>query len=119
MRPATDLCWTCQKNNNWIHRSGNLLETEKVEAVRAQEEHPHLAASGECEGFNNCCEESKYHVQHLLEEVDFAYGREPCSFIGTVHYSYDYAQQLHSKQFMVQTLSNLHRFFTVSFDLYY
>ena len=62
--------------------------------MRAQEEHLRLA-SGERERYKNCCEESKHHVQHLLEEVDFAYGREPCSFNGTVHYSYDYAQQLH------------------------
>ena len=94
MQPATDLCWTCQKNNNRIHRSGNLPETEKVEAVKAQEEHLRLA-SGERERYKNCCEESKHHVQHLLEEADFAYGREPCSFNGTVHYSCDYAQQLH------------------------
>ena len=94
MRPATVLCWTCQKNNNRIHRSGNLPKTEKVEAVKAQEEHLPLA-SGERERYKNCCEESKHHVQHLLEEVDFAYGHEPCSFSATVHYSYDYVQQLH------------------------
>ena len=23
MRPASDLCWTCQKNNNHIHKSDN------------------------------------------------------------------------------------------------
>ena len=94
MRPATDLCWTCQKNNNRIHRTVNLPKAEKVEAVRAQEEHLRLA-SGEREQYKNCCEESKHHVQRFLEEVDFAHGREPCSYNGTVHYSYDYAQQLH------------------------
>ena len=44
MRPATDLCWTCQKNNNGIHKSANLPDTQKAEVVRAQEEHLRLAA---------------------------------------------------------------------------
>lgn len=28
-------------------------------------------------------------------KVDFSLRREPCSYDGVVHYSYDYAQQLH------------------------
>ena len=94
MRPATDLCWTCQKTNNKVHRTANLPEAEKAEAVRTQEEHLRLA-SGEREHYKSCCEESKHHVQGFLEEVDFTKTCEPCSFNGTVHYSYDYAQQLH------------------------
>jgi len=35
MHPATDLCWTCQKNNNRIRNSVNLPESDKAEAVRA------------------------------------------------------------------------------------
>jgi len=46
MRPPTDLCWTCQKNNNKIHKTANLPEAAKAEAVRTQEEHLRLA-SGE------------------------------------------------------------------------
>ena len=30
-----------------------------------------------------------------LEGVDFSLRSEPCSYDGIVHYSYDYAQQLH------------------------
>ena len=94
MRPATDLCWTCQKNNNKIHKTANLPKAEKAEAVRTQEEHLRLA-SGEREYYKSCCEESKHHIQSFLKEVDFTKTREPCSVNGTVHYSYDYAQQLH------------------------
>ena len=94
MRPATDLCWTCQRNNNKIHRTANLPEAEKAEAVRTQQKHLRLA-SGEQEHYKSCCEESKHHVQHFLEVVDFNKTCAPCSFHGTVHYSYDYAQQLH------------------------
>ena len=36
MRPATDLCWTCQKNNSRIHKSANLPEAQKAQVVKAQ-----------------------------------------------------------------------------------
>ena len=94
MRPATDLCWTCQKNNSQIKKSANLPEAEKVDAVRRQEEHLRLA-SGEREYYKMVCKETKAHVQAHLEEADFTFGQRPCSYKGTVHYSYDYAQQLH------------------------
>ena len=94
MHPATDLCWTCQKNNNLIQKSANLPENQKVEAVRIQEEHLRLTA-GERDFYKQCCRESKESVQQHLPEVDFTRRREPCSYQGTVHYSYDYAQQLH------------------------
>ena len=96
MRPATDLCWTCQKNSNWIHRSANSPKTGKAEAVRAQQEHLRFT-SGERKCYKNCCEESTQHVQHHFEEVDCAYRREPlvliqwnCTLLLCL-----YAQQLH------------------------
>ena len=94
MRPATDLCWTCQKNNNYIQKSVNMPEGQKAEAIRAQEQHLRLAA-GEREFYKNCCKQSKENIQQYLQEIDFNFGRAPCSYNGTVHYSYDYAQQLH------------------------
>ena len=94
MRPATDLCWTCQKNNSQINKSANLPEAEKVDVVRKQEEHLRLA-SGEQEYYKMSCKETKVCVQAHLEKADFAFGQRPCSYKGTVHYSYDYAQQLH------------------------
>ena len=94
MRPATDLCWTCQKNNNLIQKTANLPEAEKVEAVRNQEQHLRLAA-GEREFYKHCCQETKESVAQHLEGVDFSLRRKPCSYDGIVHYSYDYAQQLH------------------------
>ena len=93
MRPATDLCWTCQKNNNRIRNTVNLPESDKAEAVRAQEQYL-LLATGE-RNFYNCCRESKDGIQEYLKVVDFAVERKPYSYDGTVHYSYDYAQQLH------------------------
>ena len=94
MRPATDLCWTCQKNNTQINKSANLPEAEKVDAVRRQEEHLCLT-SGEQEYYKMACRETKSRIQAHLQEVEFAFGQRPCSYKGTVHYSYDYTQQLH------------------------
>ena len=92
IRPATDLCWTCEKNNNFIQKSVNMPESQKAEAIRAQ--HLRLAA-GEREFYKNCCKQSKENIRQYLQEIDFSFGRAPCSYNGTVHDSYDYAQQLH------------------------
>ena len=75
-------------------QSANMPEAERVDAVRRQEEHLHLT-SGEREYYKLACKETKARVQAHLEEPDFAFGQRPCSYKGTVHYSYDYAQQLH------------------------
>ena len=91
MRPATDLCWTCQKNNSQINKSANLPEAEKVDVVRKQEEYLRLA-SGEREYYKMSCKETKVRVQAHLEKADFAFRQRPCSYKGTVQYSYDYAQ---------------------------
>lgn len=103
MRPATDLCWTCQKNNNRIRNSANLPESDKAEAVRAQEQHL-LLATGERNFYKNCCRESKEGIQEYLKVVDFTVEHEPCLYEGTVHYSYDYVQQL---PFFLSTWPNL------------
>lgn len=93
MRPASDLCWTFQKNNNQIHKIANLPEFQKAEVVRQQERHLSLAA-GEREFYKNCFKTTKEALTERLKDVDFTEKRAPCSLDGTVHYSYDYAQQL-------------------------
>ena len=90
MWPATDL----SKKKNLIQKTANLPEAEKVEAVRNQEQHLRLAADKR-DFYKNCCRETKESVAQHLEGVDFSLRREPCSYDGVVHYSYDYAQQLH------------------------
>ena len=94
MRPASDLCWTCQKNNNQILRSANLPESQKAEVVKQQEKHLTLAA-GERDYYKGCCKTTKDALAEHLTTVDFSEKHAPCSLEGTVHYSYDYAQQLH------------------------
>ena len=70
MRPASDLCWTCQKNNNQILKSANLPETEKAKVVRQQELHLKLAA-GEREFYKSCCKTAKEVLAEPLKNVDF------------------------------------------------
>ena len=62
----------------------NLPESDKAEAVRAQEQHL-LLATGERNFYKNCCRESKDGIQEYLKVVDFTVEREPCSYDGTVH----------------------------------
>jgi hypothetical protein len=38
-RPMTDLCWTCQRNNNLMYCSANIAEEEKCSHLRQQEHH--------------------------------------------------------------------------------
>ena len=70
MRPATDLCWICQKNNNHIHRVANLGEAEKAEVLRQQERHLQLAM-GERDYYKTCCKKSEALTEHL-KDVDFS-----------------------------------------------
>ena len=86
MRPATDLCWTCQKNNNRIPNSVNVPESDKAQAVRAQEQHL-LLATGQRNFYQSCYRESKDGIKKYLKVVDFTVEREPCSYDGTVHYA--------------------------------
>lgn len=94
MRPATDLCWTCQKNNSRIFRSANLPESQKSQIVLEQQAHIGHACN-ERENYKKTCSLSKQSIQEILDTIDVNEPKPPCSFQGMVHYSYDYAQQLH------------------------
>jgi len=100
MRPMSDLCFTCQHNNTQIVRSTNLPEHAKSAVVHAQEEHL----------FKSIRERSFYRstvkaVEPTALQVLTANkgivpkipkNNPPCSLKGKMHYSYDYAQQVHS-----------------------
>lgn len=82
MKPATDLCETCQKNIVQIMHSTNLSDVDKYESLKEAELHLTLATK-ERELYNTECmravEEMKVHASS--PEV--------------VHFSFDFAQQLH------------------------
>ena len=46
MKPMTDLCWTCQKNNSAIIRSVNCSEQDKSDALKKAEEHLRIVHVG-------------------------------------------------------------------------
>lgn len=94
MRPATDLCWTCQKNNTKIFRSANVLESQKSQIVQQQQEHIRHACT-EREAYKAACAQAEANIQNNLADINLNEPKPACSFPGMIHYSYDYAQQLH------------------------
>ena len=91
-KPMSDLCWTCQKNNILVYRSANLAEAEKSERLQAQEAHLRRAEQ-QREVYRGMVKESR----EFLEVAGIKELREsrPCTLSGSVHYSFDYAQQVH------------------------
>ena len=102
-KPATDLCWRCQSNK--IFKSANNTEAEKLEVLRQQLDHLDVAEK----------ERIYYKSQCKLAQNDLEkfpnydrYKQYPaCSFDGTSHISWDYAQQVHypCDPFLVQYTS--------------
>ena len=90
MRPATDLCWYCQKGVTKLARSANLPDAEKSAAVRDYEDHLRRATM-ERSCYTQVCKAAK---DDLPPGVTL--GRHAaCSFTGEAHYSFDFAQQVH------------------------
>ena len=88
-RPMTDLCWMCQKNNSAIYRSTNTSDESKSERIRQQQAHLDKVVIARSL-YQEMVRASKVSVQ------DFRLGvNVPASRDITVHYSFDYAQQVH------------------------
>ena len=96
MRPMSDLCFTCQHNNSQIVRSANLPDSLKSACVRAQEEHL-SRANGERSFYKSTIKALEPTAQQVLGANHGVVPRNnpPCSLQGRMHYSYDYAQQVH------------------------
>ena len=94
-KPMTDLCMTCQQNTNKLQRAANLSEDEKAECIRAHQDHINCAQA-ERELYKNSCTNSKETLEALggFAALNHANGNA-CSLKTTMHYSFDYAQQVH------------------------
>lgn len=90
----TDLCLTCQQNTTKLLRAANLSELEKSNCIKAQQDHLNCAQA-ERELYRNNCSDAATTFTCIEDQVDFNESREACSFDGTMHYSFDYAQQVH------------------------
>ena len=91
-KPMTDLCFTCQQNTINLLRASNIHE--KIECIKIQQAHLNCAHM-ERELYRNICSEAATVFQSIEDQTDFNESREACSFEGTMHYSFDYAQQVH------------------------
>ena len=91
-RPMTDLCWTCQKNNHLIFRSANLSDSDKSARIRLQEDHLSIVQQ-ERSLYNNMVHLAK--IACSVNNITDLQARPPCSSNITMHYSFDYAQQVH------------------------
>ena len=92
--PLTDLCFTCQQNTTKLVRATNFPEHEKADYIKAQQEHLDCAQT-ERDFYRQTCLDSVATFKQIEEEMNLNEEHEPCSFNGTMHYSFDYAQQVH------------------------
>lgn len=84
---------TCQKNTKKISGRANVSEDEKTAAI--DEHRAHLCkAKRERDLYNAAVDESKEIVKEN-PVISLLAPNLPCSLGGTVHYSHDYAQQVH------------------------
>ncbi|XP_033116317.1 uncharacterized protein LOC117116394, partial [Anneissia japonica] len=90
-KPRSDLCWMCQKNNWMIYRCTNVSEEDKSSILKKQEEHLRYAMM-ERELLNKTTAEAKKAVEGLGLKL---HQNRACSRDMTMHYSFDFAQQVH------------------------
>ena len=93
-KPMTDLCFTCQQNTSKLLRAANLPEAEKSECVQAQQQHLNSVQT-ERELYKKVCDEAKRSFEAVEDQIDLDECRESCSLTTTMHYSFDFAQQVH------------------------
>ncbi|KAK3794639.1 hypothetical protein RRG08_003784 [Elysia crispata] len=89
MKPATDLCFTCQKGATKVARAKHLGEEVKSAALREFEEHLETVTK-ERSFYKTICDEVKAQIPSNLNLGH----HDPCSFQGKCHYSFDFAQQV-------------------------
>ena len=91
-KPMTDLCWTCQLNNQLIYKGVNIAEEDKSSRLRSQEEHLRIVQA-ERSVYNGMVDDSKATCRSLrLTQLQ---QNIPCSHRMSMHYSFDCAQQVH------------------------
>lgn len=100
MKPMSDLCWQCQQNSTAILRAANFPESEKSATILAAQEHLKLVQL-ERSFYKTTCDECRRSIREFFTEDDvfkpppLASNPPPNSLPIKVHYSFDYAQQVH------------------------
>ena len=93
-KPSTDLCWTCQNNNQLIFQQANSDDDSKVALLQKQLDHLQNA-NREREYCKSQCWQAEEELQSKFPNFNPLNKAEPGSFEGVAHYSWDYAQQVH------------------------
>ncbi len=100
MKPRSDLRWQCQQNSAAIVRMANSSEVEKTATITDALEHLRVVKM-ERAYYKSVCKECKESIHaHFVEDGEFVPPLPasciPCnSNTIKVHYSFDYAQQVH------------------------
>ena len=100
MKPMTDLCWTCHQNSAAILRAANSLEASKSNTIREAEKHLRIVQVERSfyKSTNNACRESVkalFTVNGEFQPPALSSTISPNTNNIKVHYSFDYAQQVH------------------------
>lgn len=90
-RPRTDLCTRCQQSMISLSQLHNLSEEVKQERIQASLAHLDRVQI-EREYYKHVCESSRAALPDIFLQTSFL--RQPRSFDGCMHYSFDYAQQV-------------------------
>lgn len=100
MKPRSDLCWQCQQNSAAIVRTANSLDAVKSQAIMEALEHLRIVKT-ESAHYKSTCEDCKKKILAYFTTGDIftpppPYACIPCNSNNIkVHYSFDYAQQVH------------------------
>ena len=85
MKPASDLCFICQQNNQLIMKAVNMPDVVRKQRYDNASQHLELARAGRYYYREQCNEAEASWKAHL----------DDGSCVNTMHYSYDFAQQVH------------------------
>ena len=88
--PRTDLCSLCQQNQITVGKMRNLDEDKKLGLIK------------QCQDHLLCVQKEREHYSQVIAHCQSQplLPRQPgahtaCSFVGTMHQSFDFAQQIH------------------------
>ncbi|XP_055955699.1 uncharacterized protein LOC126815989 isoform X1 [Patella vulgata] len=92
-KPQTDLCWTCQQNNYQVYRSHNLPDEVKNAKLRKQLGHLQLVEAERNE-YRRMVADGKGVAAEIEQPLKLG-PHLPMSGDFHMHYSFDFAQQVH------------------------
>ena len=90
-KPMTDLCWRCQQNNTRLYKTANQSEEEKMQHLGEHQQHLRSVLV-ERDVYR---EQTAAARQSIADTTADLGPHAPCSRPGAMHYSFDFAQQVH------------------------